>query len=255
MEKEYYVYMHTFPNDKKYIGITCCKPERRWQNGYGYAAQPYIYNAIKKYGWQNIKHEIICEGLSLEEASKKERELIAYYGSTNKANGYNIDLGGKACGHLTEEHKKKIGAANSGAKNGQYGKRYTEEERRQMSINSVWRGKKHTLESRKKMSEYAKAHPEQYSHKGIEHPMFGKHHSEDARKKMSQAAKRRGYCGNQNKKIDMLSLEGEYIRTFQSIEEAAKHIGKEQGAANIGSVCRGKRHYAYGYIWRYADVS
>lgn len=45
----YFVYKHTFPNGKIYIGITDQKPERRWRNGIGYRRQPYVYNAIKKY--------------------------------------------------------------------------------------------------------------------------------------------------------------------------------------------------------------
>lgn len=36
-ENNYCVYMHVNKlNDKKYIGITCQTPSRRWQNGYGY---------------------------------------------------------------------------------------------------------------------------------------------------------------------------------------------------------------------------
>lgn len=253
MEHDYCVYMHTFPNKKRYIGITCCKPNRRWQNGYGYVSQPVIHNAIVKYGWDNIKHEIVANGLTLDEANQKEQELIKLYQTTNHDYGYNVELGGKACGHLTDEHKKKISIANSGASNGQYGRRYTEEERRQMSINSVWRGKKHSLESRKKMSEYAKAHPEIKSHPGCAHPMYGKRHSDESKIKMSESAKKRGYCGSKNKRVDMLTMDDAYIRTFDSIQEAARFIGKKNGAPNIRSVCLGNRKRAHGYKWRYAD--
>ena len=69
MQKSYYVYVHKFPNYKVYIGITNQKPERRWSNGSGYYRQKYIANAIKKYGWNNIEHKILFEGLSKKEAS------------------------------------------------------------------------------------------------------------------------------------------------------------------------------------------
>lgn len=255
MNNDYCVYMHTFPNGKRYIGITCNTPQRRWQKGYGYAHQPVVYNAIVKYGWDSIKHEVVVDKLTLDEANAKEQELITLYQTTNHAYGYNVESGGKACGHLTDEHKNKISIANSGANNGQYGRRYTEEERRQMSINSVWRGRKHSLESRKKMSEYAKAHPEIKSHPGCTHPMYGKHPSEESRKKMSESAKRRGYCGRNKKRVDMLTPEGVYIRTFESVEEAARFVNKKNGAPNIRAVCLGMRNKAHGYCWRYTDVN
>ena len=104
----YFVYKHTFPNGKIYIGITDQKPERRWRNGIGYRRQPYVYNAIKKYKWVNVKHEILFSGLSQEEAKKKEKELIAKYKSNQKAFGYNIANGGNSIGTVSEETKKKI---------------------------------------------------------------------------------------------------------------------------------------------------
>lgn len=91
--ENYKVYMHTAPNNKKYIGITyCSKPERRWKYGYGYKKQDKFYNAIKKYGWNSFKHEILYENLNCEEAQNKEKELIEKYDTIN--NGYNVSKGG-----------------------------------------------------------------------------------------------------------------------------------------------------------------
>ena len=61
--RNYCVYKHTSPSNKVYIGITSQEPERRWQNGYGYATQQLFWRAIQKYGWDNFKHEIIAEKL------------------------------------------------------------------------------------------------------------------------------------------------------------------------------------------------
>ena len=68
------VYKHTFPNGKVYIGITSKKkPNQRWESGIGYSKnQIVMYNAIQKYGWDNIKHEILFENLSKDDACKKE---------------------------------------------------------------------------------------------------------------------------------------------------------------------------------------
>lgn len=59
----YSIYIHLNKiNDKKYIGITCKKPEIRWANGLGYKKQPF-WNAITKYGWDNFEHIIIKDNL------------------------------------------------------------------------------------------------------------------------------------------------------------------------------------------------
>lgn len=93
--KTYVVYSHTSPSNKKYIGITRQIPTKRWANGNGYKNNKYFSKAIEKYGWNNIKHEILFEGLSHDEACNKEIELIARYNTTNKDYGYNITKGGE----------------------------------------------------------------------------------------------------------------------------------------------------------------
>ncbi len=107
-DRRWCVYMHIFPNNKKYIGITCEKPQNRWGkdgNGYltirnGKYTQPAIANAINKYcpnsgDWDNIvKHKILFENLVKSEASEKEKYLIKKYDTTNSSYGYNIREGG-----------------------------------------------------------------------------------------------------------------------------------------------------------------
>ena len=75
MKREYCVYMHITPNGKRYIGQTCCEPNRRWQNGYGYVGQIF-FCAIKKYGWNNIQHIILADNLTSDEADSIEQEYI-----------------------------------------------------------------------------------------------------------------------------------------------------------------------------------
>ena len=59
--KKYIVYMHIFPNNKKYIGITSKTPNGRWEGGTGYnkIRQPMMYNAIQKYFIKKIKMDKI----------------------------------------------------------------------------------------------------------------------------------------------------------------------------------------------------
>ena len=76
--KLYTVYKHISPSGKVYIGITSKKPEYRWNHGRGYKEidQPVFYRAIKKYGWDNITHEILYSGLQEKDAKNLEISLI-----------------------------------------------------------------------------------------------------------------------------------------------------------------------------------
>lgn len=90
-KRNYYVYMHYFPDKKAYIGLTRQKPEDRWSNGSGYKKQP-VYSAIEKFGWENIEHIILQKNLTFNEAQELEKYYINKYDSIN--NGYNVGKGG-----------------------------------------------------------------------------------------------------------------------------------------------------------------
>lgn len=88
--KKYTIYLHIFPNGKTYVGITSQLLEDRWKKGKGYKTQRMMNNAINKYGWENIKHIILEENLTEEEALDKEEYYIKLYHSFYLDNGYNI---------------------------------------------------------------------------------------------------------------------------------------------------------------------
>ncbi len=91
--EDFCVYRHIFPNQKNYIGISSNVFDRWGKFGEGYSGQP-VYAAIKKYGWKNIKHEILAYGLTEEEAKEYEQYYIEKYNSLIDLNGYNCTLGG-----------------------------------------------------------------------------------------------------------------------------------------------------------------
>lgn len=98
------VYVHTVPKkisgykyDKHYVGITGKDPKERWRDGKGYK-NGIFKKAIKKYGWDNIKHKIVAENLSHEEACELEKELIKKYKSFGER-GYNATEGGEGRGY------------------------------------------------------------------------------------------------------------------------------------------------------------
>ena len=92
----YSLYIHTFPNGKRYVGITSSKdPNVRWCNGRGYHLQPLMKNAIQKYGWENVSHEIRLTGLTRDEACKREQFYISLFRSDEYSFGYNMTKGGE----------------------------------------------------------------------------------------------------------------------------------------------------------------
>lgn len=113
----YTIYCHTNKsNGKKYVGVTSQPIKKRWNNGEGYQHSTYFYNAIKKYGWDNFEHEILCENLPKETAEKLEKDYIALFKTTDSKYGYNIESGGNSLKTLSETTKQKISIANKGRK-------------------------------------------------------------------------------------------------------------------------------------------
>lgn len=104
---DYTVYKHTTPSGKVYIGMTGKNPEERWRNGAGYRQTVPFARAIKKYGWDNIRHEIMATGLTRKEACATERRLIKEYDATNPDKGYNCTTGGEHT-KLSPETRQKI---------------------------------------------------------------------------------------------------------------------------------------------------
>lgn len=93
-ERVYSVYRHTSPSGKVYIGQTKQKVWVRWlHNGNGYKDNPIFWCAIKKYGWENISHEVLLENLTKTEADYAEKYLIKWY-KLHKIS-YNVTDGGE----------------------------------------------------------------------------------------------------------------------------------------------------------------
>lgn len=194
--KTYSVYKHLNKiNNKIYIGITCQKPNKRWQNGRAYKHNKFFYDDIIRYGWKfGFEHKVLIHGLTLEQAWAWERKLIRIFDLTNCKNGYNLDKGGRSGNRLTEETKNKISEIKkekylhgeitawnkgqkcpqlSGKNNGFYGRKHSAESLKKMS--EKHKGQKLTEETKLKIK---KAHTgkhvgelnNMYNKTGNEHP-------------------------------------------------------------------------------------
>lgn len=229
-DRSYKIYIHEFPNGKVYIGQTCTPVNNRWRNGKGYWQQKYLDNAISKYGWNNIIHDILEIDLTREEADKAEQDWIAYYDATNPKYGYNIDNGGMGSNRHSEQTKEKI-------RQGNLGKHVSEETKKKLSIASS--GENNAM----------------YGMCGEFNPFYGKHHTDETKKKISDKAKER-YAGSKNpsaRPVVQLDLDGTYVNTFDYIKEASKKTGVPVYV--ISRDCRHlvKQHTKYRFIWMYLD--
>ena len=90
----YTVYVHTTPDNKKYVGVTSRPVSRRWGNGSGYSTNSTFKEAISRYGWNNIKHEILSTCENREEAMALEKHYVESYKANDKQFGYNLTSGG-----------------------------------------------------------------------------------------------------------------------------------------------------------------
>ena len=196
--KKFYVYIHTCPNGKKYVGLTTTDPKERWGlNGAKYKSNKHFYRAIQKYDWNNISHQVF-EVDTLKEMYYLEKYLIAYYQTNNPDFGYNKSSGGENGGvgcHRSEETKRKMSEANKGRISNRKGKHHSEESKKKISEsqkgNQYHKGKPHSEETKKKISEVKKGCIPWNKGVHLESPMKGKHHSEEAKKKISETLKRR----------------------------------------------------------------
>lgn len=282
---KYTIYKHTTPSEKVYIGMTKQRRvEDRWKYGYGYRHNPHFFNAILKYGWDNIDHKIIASDLTLEDACAMEKELIAFY--TKKNACYNIAEGGMD-GNIfkrTDVEKAHLSA---------YFKDYWK------SHDHPFKGKKHSEEAIQKMRESGRKRWQEnydflYSHtvvkvkvgvfdvltlkykefetekeaaiffdinqttlrRHVDNGSIYKNYIfipidkisfEEALLKAYNVANKNIHGGGQEIPIVQLSLSGERVNTYPSIKQAALETGFSE--SSIGEACCGKTRQSHNYFW------
>jgi len=232
---DYYVYCHTSPSNKKYVGISC-NPEKRWNAGKGYSKNYRFYRAIKKYGWDSFRHEIIARDLSIEEAKEMEKMLIEKWKLTDFKHGYNLREGGDGSPSL--ESRAMMSASRMGNKNRA--------------------GQKRTPEEKRKISDSLKIYYSTH-----ENPNKGKAISEELRQKLmsrqvSEEAKRKmkenhydcsGAKNPSSRSIRKLTKDGEFVCEYAYASLAADEMNID--LSSIIKCCRGKAKTCGGYRWEY----
>lgn len=257
--RTFYIYCHTAPNGKRYIGQTCQKPERRWGEGRGYRGQEHFKRAIDKYGWDNFEHVVLCSVSSKADADFLEQWFIEKWDTFNSEHGYNHTKGGGGnLGHkLSTEAIAKLRQANMGRTlSGDHRKKISTTLKRKYASGEI---------QVVSMSEDARAKLSS-DRMGKGNPMYGRHQSDEVRKRIGAASrgkkrpdewKQNISEGRRNSKlikrcsVFQFTLDGELVGSFESLKDAQEQTG--YAAPNIGSCCRGKYKQAYGFIWCYQD--
>lgn len=107
--------MHTSPSGKRYVGYTARSLRARWVQhvsvARGGSALP-LHNAIRKYGADSFRSEVLAQVASEAEARALEIECIAAAGSLAPG-GYNATSGGEGV-RGTAEVRAKISNALTG---------------------------------------------------------------------------------------------------------------------------------------------
>ena len=243
-------------NGRKYIGQhKYCGKIDKYYLGSGVA----LANAIKKYGRENFKREIICECFSLEELNEKEVYYINLYDAINNPDYYNIAQGGNGgFGNFwwqtaTEEQIKKANEKRSekmsGGNNPFYGKQHTLITRAKMSAIASQRvGEKNPF--------YGKTHTEEFKKKFIErigdmsgenNPFYGKKHTKETKEKIKKAIAERtanpNYVNPKSFPVILEDLTSGEKKFFTDNRRCFAYL--EQKNLNVKDTKSGKYCFAY----------
>lgn len=278
----YTVYKLTSPSNKVYIGITSRSVKQRWNNGIGYKKCPAMNNAIKKYGWENFKKEILIENTTESEAKALETMLIKLYRSNESKFGYNRTEGGDGTKgyYPSEETRRKMGEVHKGNKYN-LGRKHTEEWKRENSKRCKGANNGHSkkvicLETLKVYDTMTQASEEtgaskitdcckhSYKHKssaGLHWEYYDKNLTDQDYRDILERLKKEEFENkhhkptkeNIRKNVERCSVSVICVETgeiFKSIHDACRKYGISP--PNLCNCCKGIKKSAGGYHWRYA---
>lgn len=252
-------------NGKWYFGQTNHSIKSRWNShircALNHKENSKFHRAIRKYGSENfiVEETMWVEAQTKEKLKNKldflERYFINRY--STKFNGYNSTFGGDGVLGLEFSKSAKIKMAKTWFKKGSI-----PWNKGMKGVTEAWNKQKaFSFESRKKLSD---------KNKGKKPWNYGKKLTEEHKRKLSEGhrhplnrspIKRNGIVGilededtilklksgKYIRVVEQYSLEGEYIQTFESINDAKKKLK----ISNISACCKGKYNTAGGYIWRF----
>jgi group I intron endonuclease len=194
-----------------------------------YGSGLLIKKAIKKYGKENFKKEILEYCKNFDELNEKEKYWIEKLNATNRNIAYNITIGGFGSGDVFRNHPDREKIL----------KKISENHANVEGENNPMFGKTHT----KEVVENIKKKNREWIEKN------GGHLPKHIVEKFSQQRKGRGNSRFINKVVQQFNLEGVLIKEWKDFIDL-----KENSTFNvkcISRVCRGINKTHDNYIWKW----
>ena len=182
----------------------------------------YIIRAIKKYGIENFKKEILFECSSQEELNAKERELVNE-DFVNRDDTYNLVLGGIQ--GLSHEQAVEFGRKG--------------QKKLQKLLEDPNKHKEFCKKVRQHIKRLWKDNPEIY--RKFRYDSSGKHHSDETKMKMREKGKLR--TGAKNSMFGRMWIHNELVQVNATIEKAWLYDYMEQGW-KVGRVVNWDKYFA-----------
>jgi group I intron endonuclease len=224
------IYKITSPSNKIYIGQSWNIYNRKsTYKSTKCKGQPKLYESLKKYGWENHLFEVIHELPKDVDQNILDSYEILYFDLYRNCNHnmMNVREPGKG-GKLSESTKKTLSILNTG-------KKYTDQINKKKGklgvLNGMYgkisplKGKKVSTERLNKIKLYW-----------------------TKEKKAERGLKYFREFNPNSKPVDQYDKNGKIIKSWLCITSAELELG----ISHIGSVCKGTRKSAGGFIWKFS---
>lgn len=213
-------------NNKIYIGQTTTSLNQR-KKEHEYRAlrgdrNTYFYSALKSYGFDKFKWEILEENINFQDLNLREEYWINYYNSNNFEFGYNMTKGGDNADNLNKWRQQNPELASAEAYKGW-------EKMKNILLEHPEIEEKRKENSKKAIQKYTKEHLNEIREKSYQTYL---NHKDEQERTLAQARAKK------MKKVRCI----ETNIVYPSINEAGRQTNNSP--SNIKACCDGKRKSA-----------
>ena len=245
-------------NNKKYIGMHHGSEDDDYLG-----SGKLLTRAIKKYGKENFKREILEFVDNQKQLEELEKFYIKKYNATNDRNFYNIHVGGNGGNTIAgytpeqkEQYRLKMRDALLNCENPPYGKPLSQEAKDKISKKQLQRWANMSEEEKIKFSQIMSN-----AVKGERNPNYGNHWTEEQKNELSELRIKNGKSKGElngmfgksgenainGKTIYMYDKNFNLVKTFNTVGLALKFLNLK-GHSQLNKAIKNKTLYK-GFYW------